>query len=255
MLSIQLIRQNPGVVREALAKRRDDAPLDQIVSLDEERRRLVTEAETLRAGQKQQSREYAKLKSAAAGADTMAQMAKGLGDVRERIRTMEEAVEKVEVKLQDLMLRVPNIPDSSVPVGEDEGDNVVLRTWGEIRCLDFAPLPHWDLGESLDIIDFARGVKLSGSRFYILKGLGALLQRALITFMLDLHVQQHGYTEIYPPCVVKKECLVASSNLPKFADNLYHDVEDDFWLVPTAEVPLTNVHRDEILEAGALPIR
>ena len=140
-----------------------------------------------------------------------------------------------------------------VPVGRDESDNVVVRSWGEIKKFDFEPLPHWDLGTRLGIIDFERGVKISGSRFYVLRGWGAKLQRALIAFMLDLHITEHGYTEVYPPFMVKRECMLGSGNLPKFADNLYHDTEDDLWFVPTAEVPVTNFHRDEIIEPGALP--
>jgi seryl-tRNA synthetase len=140
-----------------------------------------------------------------------------------------------------------------VPVGKGEDDDIIVRSWREPKAFDFTPLPHWHLGESLGIIDFDRGVKLSGSRFYVLKGLGARMQRALIQFMLDLHTTEHGYQEIYPPFMVKKECMVGSGNLPKFADNLYHDDEDDFWFVPTAEVPLTNLHRDEIIPPGILP--
>jgi seryl-tRNA synthetase len=149
---------------------------------------------------------------------------------------------------------VPNIPQPTVPVGSGEEDNVLVRTWGEPKGFDFEPAPHWKLGEALGIIDFDRGVKLSGSRFYVLKGLGARLQRTLISFMLDLHTTDHGFKEIYPPFMVKKECMTATGNLPKFADNLYHDDEDDFWFVPTAEVPLTNLHRDEIIPPGILPI-
>jgi seryl-tRNA synthetase len=255
MLGIQFIRQNPDIVREALNKRNDSAPLDDILALDEQRRKLVTEAETLRAQQKLQSKEYGRLKAEASVEGTeLERLARKLGEVREKIKALEADVEGVERQLDDLLLRVPNIPDSSVPVGADESDNVVLRSWGEPPSFDFTPRPHWEIGEWLDIIDFARGVKLSGSRFYLLKGTGALLQRALIAFMLDLHVKEHGYTEIYPPYVVRRECLIGSSNLPKFADNLYHDEEDDLWLIPTAEVPLTNTHREEILEAGSLPI-
>jgi seryl-tRNA synthetase len=149
---------------------------------------------------------------------------------------------------------VPNVPGPAVPLGTSEEDNVVVRSWGEAKAFDFKPDPHWKLGEALGIIDFERGVKLSGSRFYVLKGLGARLQRALITFMIDLHTTEHGYQEIYPPFMVKQECMVGSGNLPKFADNLYHDEEDDLWFVPTAEVPLTNLHRDEIIPPGVLPV-
>ncbi|TET41647.1 MAG: serine--tRNA ligase, partial [Dehalococcoidia bacterium] len=166
----------------------------------------------------------------------------------------EQEIGQVKSNLEDLLLELPNIPHPSVPQGKDEGDNVVLRTSGEPREFSFKPLPHWELGEKLDIIDLHRGVKLSGTRFYVLKGLGAKLQRALISFMLDLHVDEHGYREIYPPFMVKRECMIGSGNLPKFGDNLYHDDEDDFWFIPTAEVPLTNLHRDEILDVASLPL-
>ena len=152
------------------------------------------------------------------------------------------------------MLEVPNLPDPTVPVGRDDRDNTVLRSEGTPRQFDFTPLPHWEIGPDLDILDFDRGVKIAGSRFYILKAAGARLQRALIAWMLDLHTRQHGYTEIYPPYLVKKECLYGAGQLPKFADNIYHDEEDDLWMIGTAEVPVTNLHRDEILEASALPL-
>ncbi|RLC96420.1 MAG: serine--tRNA ligase [Chloroflexi bacterium] len=256
MLSIQLIRQNPDQVRQALEKRRDSAPLDDILALDGQRRKLITEAETLRAQQKQESKKFGQLKASGAqeSAVELERLSMALAEMRERIKSLESEVEEIEGKLEDLLLRLPNIPDASVPVGQDETGNVVVRSWGELPRFGFPPRPHWELGESLDIIDFARGVKLSGSRFYLLKGAGALLQRALITFMLDLHVREHGYTEIYPPFMVRRDCMIGSSNLPRFAENLYHDEEDDFWFVPTAEVPLTNVHREEILGPGTLPI-
>jgi seryl-tRNA synthetase len=149
---------------------------------------------------------------------------------------------------------LPNIPHPTTPVGRSEDDNVIVRSWGETKKFDFKPVPHWKLGEDLDIIDFERGVKLSGTRFYVLKGAGARLQRAIIAFMLDLHTKEHGYQEIYPPFMVKRECMVGSAQLPKFADNIYHDEEDDLWFIGTAEIPLTNLHRDEILAPGLLPI-
>ncbi len=174
--------------------------------------------------------------------------------LRTKIRALEEEVRSLDKQLEELLLQVPNIPQPTVPSGKDEGDNVVVRSWGEPRSFDFQPAPHWKSGESLDIIDFERGVKLSGTRFYVLKGSGARLQRALISFMLDLHTTEHGYQEVYPPFMVKRECMVGTSNLPKFADHLYHDEEDDFWFIPTAEVPLTNLHRAEIIPPGTLPI-
>ncbi len=240
MLDLRFIRENPDLVREAIANRHDSAPLDEILKLDSERRQKMTGLEDLRHARKQASK------------DRQAAAKEGRA-LRTRVRDLEQEVRTVGNKLEDLLLQVPNIPHSSVPVGSDESDNPIVRSWGEPKDFDFEPAPHWKLGESLDIIDFERGVKLSGSRFYVLKGLGARLQRALIAFMLDLHTTGHGYQEIYPPFMVKRECMVGSAQLPKFADNLYHDDEDDFWFVPTAEVPLTNMHRDEIILPGMLP--
>jgi len=248
MLSIQFIRQNPDLVREALARHNDSAPLDEILRLDNEHRQLLQESEVLRERRNKVSKELGRMK------EKPPEMIADMRQVGERIKALEQEETNLSEQLTDLLLRIPNIPHPSVPVGKDEGDNVVVRSWGAPRQFDFKPRPHWELGEALGIIDFARGAKLSGSRFYVLKGLGARLQRALIDFMLDLHVREHGYTEIYPPFMVKRECMVGSGNLPKFADNLYHDEEDDFWFVPTAEVPLTNLYRDEILPPGTLPL-
>ena len=239
MLDLKFIRENPELVRQALQNRNDSAPLDDILRLDTERRQKMRELDDLRQARKAISREREKEKGR---------------DLRVMIRDLEEEVRRLDEQLEELLLQVPNIPQSSVPVGKDASDNVVVRSWSEPKKLAFEPAPHWKLGEDLGIIDFNRGVKLSGTRFYVLKGLGARLQRALITFMLDLHTTEHGYQEVYPPFMVKKECLVGSSNLPKFADNLYHDAEDDLWLVPTAEVPVTNLHREEILPPGTLPL-
>ena len=240
MLDLRFIRENPDVVREALANRNDTAPIDEILELDTERRRKVQELEDLRRARKEVAR------------DRQAAAEKGR-ELRGQIHDLEETVRGIEHKLNDLLVQVPNIPDASVPIGKDEADNIVLRQWGEPKTFDFDPAPHWTLGESLDIIDFERGVKLSGSRFYVLKGLGARLQRALIAFMLDLHTGEHGYREIYPPFMVKQECMVGAGQLPKFADNIYHDAEEDYWFVGTAEIPLTNLHRDEIILPGMLP--
>jgi len=248
MLDIKLIRDNPDLIREALQKRGDSAPLDEIIKLDEQHRQLLRQVETLRAQRNEVSKQLGRM------AEKSPQLIADMRQIGGRITSLETEIGQIETGLEDHLLRLPNIPAADVPVGKDERDNVVIHSWGEQRDFSFTPLPHWQLGERLDIIDFQRGVKLSGSRFYVLKGLGAHLQRALITFMLDLHVNEHSYTEIYPPFMVKRECMVGSSNLPKFADNLYHDEEDDFWFIPTAEVPLTNLHRDEILPPGTLPI-
>jgi len=249
MLDLKFIREHPDEVREALKKRHDDAPLDEILEADEQRRSLVTEVEQLKQELNERSRQVAR----AQGEERDSLIAENR-ELSERIAELDAQVREVEQRLDELLLLVPNMPHSDAPIGESEDDNVVVRHWGEPRTLDFEPRPHWELGERLGIIDFERGVKLSGTRFYVLRGLGARLQRALITFMLDVHVQEHRYTEVYPPYMVKRECMVGTGNLPKFADNLYHDDEDDMWFIPTAEVPVTNLFREEILDADQLPL-
>jgi seryl-tRNA synthetase len=244
MLDLKFIRENIGLVRQAIANRQDIAPLDEILELDRQRREKLLELEGFRHIRKEAGRERKMAKATAEEGRRL----------RAKIRALEEESRSLDEQLKELLLQVPNIPSPTVPVGVDEEDNVVVRSWGDTKSFDFEPAPHWKLGETLGIIDFERGVKLSGSRFYVLKGLGSRLQRAVISFMLDLHTREHGYQEMYPPFMVKREAMVGSGNLPKFADNLYHDEEDDLWFVPTAEVPLTNLHRDEIITPGVLPI-
>jgi seryl-tRNA synthetase len=248
MLDIKLIRENPDSVRQALDRRRSDFSIDDVLKLDEQRRSLLVDVEGLKARRNDVSKEIGRT------GEKPPQLLEEMRNIGERIKGLDRQVESVEGQLNDLLLQVPNIPHDSVPLGDGGEDNKTVREWGEIRKFDFTPRPHWELGESLGIIDFERGVKLSGSRFYVLRDKGAHLQRALISFMLDLHTGEHGYTEMYPPFMVKRECMVGSGNLPKFADNLYHDEEDDFWFLPTAEVALTNLHRDEIIPPGALPL-
>jgi seryl-tRNA synthetase len=248
MIDIKLIRENPKLVQEALDKRGDTTPLQKIIQLDEQKRAALHEIESLRSQRNQQSKELGRVK------EKPPEMIAKLREMGELIAALEQKSVESDRELTDLLLRVPNIPDASVPPGASDKDNPVRRSWGEPRVFDFKPLPHWELGEKLGIIDFDRGVKISGTRFYILRGLGARLQRALIAYMLDVHTREHGYTEIYPPYLVKQECLFGSGNLPKFGDHLYHDALEDYWLVPTAEVPLTNLHRDEIIPPGKLPI-
>ena len=249
MLSINLIRENPQVVREALDRRDEDhAPLDRIIELDEKRRVILTSSEALRARRNQVSKELSKMKEKPP--EVIAEMRQ----VGSEIKTLETDLKKMDEELDLLLLHIPNMPLQDVPSGADESGNVLIKTVGSAPTFDFQPRPHWEIGENLGILDFERGVKMSGSRFYVLKGRGARLQRALISWMLDFHQSQNGYTEIYPPFVVKREALVGSAQLPKFADNVYHDEQDDLWLVPTAEVPLTNLHRDEILDASDLPL-
>ncbi len=262
MLDLRFIRENPGIVKEGLAKLNTTAPIDDILAADEERRALLAEVEALKAKRNRASKEMGALQGQikrASGEEKAALQATfekkraEMLAVGERIKQLDKRVREVQARLHALLLEVPNLPHESVPVGKDESENVVVRTEGQPRTFDFEPLPHWDLGETLDIIDFERGVKLSGTRFYVLKGAGAALQRALINWMLDLHIREHGYTEIYPPYMVKREMMVGAAQLPKFADNIYHDAEEDYWFIGTAEIPLTNLHRDEILDAGQLP--
>jgi seryl-tRNA synthetase len=252
MLDIALIREQPERVRDALQTLgADPAQVEPILALDVRRRELLTEVEALRAERNRVSKHIGRMQDQAQREPLIAEM-RQVGD---HISGLEEELREVESDLEAAMLAVPNLPHSSVPVGPDESHNVLVGEWGARREFDFEPVPHWDLGPELGIIDFERGVKLSGSRFYILRGAGARLQRALIAWMLDVHTREHGYTEIYPPFIVKEQCMWGAGQLPKLADNIYHDVEDDLWLVGTAEIPLTNLHRDEILDAGVLPLR
>src|SRR6059036_4355390 len=245
MLDIRLIRAEPERVKAELAKVGfPAADLDALLDADRRRREALHALETLRAERTNASKAIRDLKDAAERERAIA----GQRTVGERIAAAAAAAAAAEADFERRMLEVPNLPHPDVPVGPDESANVVVRTVGEPRRLDFPALPHWDLGPQLGIIDFERGVKVSGTRFYVLRGAGARLQRAFITWMLDLHTREHGYTEVYPPAMVKGECLVGTGNLPKFADTLYRDVEEDHWFVPTAEVPVTNLYRDEILE-------
>jgi len=248
MLDIKLIRENPELVRQALEKRGGTFVLDNILEIDELYRSLLRQTEELRAKHNETSKQLGQ------STEKPPQLIAEMRELGEQISTLQQQTREAKADLDSMLLDLPNMPHPTVPLGGGVSDNMVVRTCGKPRELSFEPLPHWELGEKLDIIDFQRGVKLSGTRFYVLKGLGARLQRALISFMLDVQANEHGYKEIYPPCMVKRDCMVGSGNLPKFGDNLYHDEEDDFWFIPTAEVPLTNLHRDEILSADSLPL-
>ena len=263
MIDIRLVREKPDWVKAEINKLYLDAPIDRIIELDQQRREVLTQVEELKAERNRVSKSMGPLRGRIkkAQGEEKAQLeaeferTRGLmGEVGAKIKALDERTRQIDTQLDDALLYVPNLPDPSVPVGVDESENVVVRQEGQVPVFGFEPLPHWDLGPMLDMIDFERGIKLSGSRFYVLKGLGARLQRALISWMIDLHVGEHGYTEVYPPFVVQEKCLVGTGQLPKFADNLYHDVEDDFWWVPTAEVPVTNMHREEIVDPGTLPL-
>lgn len=250
MLDIRLIREQTAMVIEMLGRAGvEQAHVEAVLAFDEQRRQLLREVEQLKALRNTVSKEIGRMKDATERDVRIAEM-RQVGD---RIAEMDREIAELELRQQEALAGLRNLPHPDVPDGPDESQNVVIAQEGVLRTFDFQPKPHWELGTALDIIDFERGVKLSGSRFYVLKGLGARLQRALIQWMLDLHGQQ-GYREVYTPFVVKEETVYASGQLPKFRDNLYRDVEDDLWLVPTAEVPMTSLHRDEILEADQLPL-
>ncbi|NIM93625.1 MAG: serine--tRNA ligase [Anaerolineales bacterium] len=250
MLDIQRIRDNPEEVKAGLARRGEEQPIDEVLQLDTKRRSLLTEVEGLKADRNRTSKEIGRMKDAEEREAKIEEM-RLLGD---RIEELDNEVSDVDAELYELMISIPNVPDPTVPDGLDDSENVIIKAVGEPRTYDFNPLPHWDLGPKLGMIDFERGVKVAGSRFYVLSGAGARLQRALIAWMLDLHIRQ-GYLEKYPPFLVREEIMLASGQLPKFGENLYKDHEDDLWMVPTAEVPLTGLHMDEIIDGQSLPCR
>jgi seryl-tRNA synthetase len=250
MLDLNLIREQPDLVRTALKNRQlDPSPVNDLLRLDEKRRALLTQVESLKAERNVVSKTIGTMKDAAEREQKIAAMR----EVGERIAALDKEVAEVEAELNSITAALPNIPDERTPIGASEDENVVLRTVGQLPEFDFEPKPHWDLGPALGILDFERGSKITGSRFYVLSGAGARLQRALIAFMLDLHIRQ-GYLEKYLPFMVKTATVFGAGQLPKFADNLYKDHEEDLYFVPTAEVPLTGLHMDEILDEAQLPL-
>jgi seryl-tRNA synthetase len=250
MLDLRLIREDPEGVKAAIATLYTTAPIDEILELDNQRRAKLTEVEQLKAQRNEGSKLVNKTKDSGERKRLIEEM-RTLGD---QIAELDAQAKTIESSLNELLLNVPNLPLPEVPVGKDESENVVAAQLGEIPSFDFDPKPHWVLAENLGIIDFERGVKVAGSRFYMLRGDGARLQRALITWMLDLHTQKHGYQEIYPPYMVMEEMLVGTGQLPKFGDVVFLDKYEDRWMIPTAEVPVTNMYRDEILDEALLPI-
>jgi seryl-tRNA synthetase len=298
MIDIALIREKPDWVKAQIGKLQDEqavARIDMIVALDQKRRALLTESESMQAHRKtlnaamgrfrgdKNTSAATKAQAAQAAAEAivakdypraldllsgppsgensdvdsekaLAQLSDALRDMGEKIEAIRKETEHIELELRDNELWIPNLPHDSVKVGASDAENIVFPHEGELRSFDFTPKAHWDLGPELDIIDFDRGVKLSGTRFYVLKGAGARLQRALISFYLDMHTQQHGFTELYTPFLVKPEMMYGAAQFPKFKDVVYNDPDADLYLLPTAEVSITNLHRDEILEADQLPL-
>src|SRR5271166_346681 len=268
MLDIKLIRERPDFVKAELAKRGvEAAEVDRLLEADQKRRNLQAEVDQLRADRKRRAREVGKLAPAERAAEIAKIRAEEADEEKLAKLSADEAIDAsnpllllgtqlglAEKQVEELALTLPNIPRSYVVVGASEADNRVIRTEGTpLEFTAFKPLPHWELGENLGIIDFDRGVKLSGTRFYVLSGAGARLQRALITWMLDVKIREQGYLEIIPPLMVSRETATSTGHLPKNADTMYHDDEDDFWFIPTAEVPLTSLHRDETLDENSLP--
>ncbi len=251
MLDIKWIRNNTEEVKAYLLSRNHDFPLDRLLELDDQRRSLITEAELLKSERNEGSKKVAMAKKTEEDTTVLKERMKEIGI---RIKDIDGDISNVELELENLLLNIPNRPHSSVPVGSDETDNVEIRKWGEPRSFSFEPKAHWDIGEALGILDFERGVRLSQSRFTVLKGAGARLERALVNFMLDLHTGNHGFTEIQPPFMVNSQTMKGTGQLPKFAEDLYRCEGDDLWLIPTAEVPLTNLHAGEILPEEILPL-
>lgn len=253
MLDLKHLRNNFEEVKELLKHRGEDlTDLGKFEDLDVRRRELIVEAEQLKSKRNDVSQQVATLKREKKDADHLITEMREVGD---RIKELDDELRGVEETLETLLLSIPNIPHESVPVGETEDDNVEARKWGEIREFDFEAKPHWDIADGLGIIDFERAGKVTGSRFVFYKGLGARLERALINFMLDLHVDEHGYKEVLPPYMVNRASMTGTGQLPKFEEDAFLIEKEDYFLIPTAEVPVTNMHRDEILSVEELPIR
>ena len=252
MLDPKYIRENIDLVREALNKRKEDVDLDKFLLLDQKRREYIAQVEQLKSRRNKVSQEIAKLKRQKQDTD---HLIKEMQDVSKTIKEYDDRVREVEEELNRVLLTIPNIPHPSVPVGETDDDNIVVREWGEPTAFGFEPKAHWDIGEDLGILDFSTAGKVTGARFTFYKGLGARLERALINFMLDLHTTEHGYTEIFPPYMVHRRSMVGTGQLPKFEEDAFKVADTEYFLIPTAEVPVTNMYREEILDESQLPIK
>ena len=250
MLDIELIRRNPEKVKQGAAAKGEDADVNHLLELDRKRREIIPELEGLRTRRNRASKKIGEIKKQGGNADALV---REMRDVGRHIEELETRLSAVEAELQEAMLAVPNIPAPDVPVGPDPEANEMVRTWGERREFDFTPKAHWELGAQLGILDFARATKMAGTGFALFRGDGARLERALFNFMLDLHGQDHQFTEIFPPFLVNRACMTGTGQLPKLEEDMYHLEPDDYFLIPTAEVPVTNLYRDEILSYEELP--
>lgn len=252
MLDIKFIRSNSELVKEALKKRNAGIDIvDEFLIVDEERRDKLFIAEQLKSQRNTVSKEIGQLKKSGQDAE---KLVKEMGEVSQKIKDLDEDIRQIDAKLTAIILTIPNIPHESVPVGLDENDNQQIKVWGEPKEFSYSPKPHWEIGENLDILDFERAAKVTGARFTFYKGAGARLERALINFMMDLHSTKHGYVEIIPPFMVNRDSMVGTGQLPKFGEDMFHLENVDYYLIPTAEVPVTNLYREEILMEEDLPI-
>ena len=252
MLDMKFVRDNPEIVIEAVRKRNGELNLDEFLALDKERREITQQVEALKNERNTASKEIGKLRKAGGNAEEKMAEVRAIGD---KIAADDARLREIEARLKEIMLTIPNIPAEDCPVGKSDADNPEVRRWGEPRKFDFEPLSHWDIGEKLDILDFERGHKISGARFTVYKGLGSRLERSVVNFYLDLHTSQHGYTEFFPPFIVNGDSMQGTGQLPKFAEDMFKLQGMDMYLIPTAEVPITNLHRDEILNGDDLPLR
>lgn len=252
MLDIKIIRTNPEILKKALEKRKDSFDVNILLKLDEDRRKVLVEVEQLKSKQNEDSKLIPKFKKE--GKDTTPLMQE-MKELSEKIKLLDVKVREIDDELNNILLTIPNIPNESVPSGYTDDDNVEIRKWGEPRKFVFQPKPHWEIGEGLDVLDFAKASKVTGARFTFYKGLGARLERALMNFMLDLHVDKHGYTEVFPPFMVHRNSMIGTGQLPKFEEDAFKVNDTEYFLVPTAEVPVTNMYRDEILDIKDLPIK
>ncbi|MDY0188691.1 MAG: serine--tRNA ligase [Syntrophus sp. (in: bacteria)] len=251
MLDIKFLRQNIDFVKTRIAERGQDIDLDAFIRLDGKRRDILQEVEALRNERNAVSKQVGERKKRKEDAQDLISR---MGEVSSRIRELEDGLKGTEESLQNLLMTIPNIPHESVVCGTSSEDNPVIRVWGEKPKFEFAPKPHWEIGEDLNILDFARGAKIAGARFTLYRGAGAMLERAIVNFMLDLHITEHRYTEILPPFMANRESMTGTGQLPKFAEDLFKIENQEYYLIPTAEVPVTNIHRDEILDEKILPV-
>jgi len=251
MLDIKFIRNNVDKVKKAIELKNDHADIDRLLELDNNKRKMMTEVEELKHQRNKVSEDIGRMKQQNQDAS---QFIGEMKNVSDRIKQLDEKVKSFDQEIYEILIRIPNIPHESVPIGKDASANLAIKRWGELPPKDYKPKPHWEVGEKLGIIDFAGGSRVAGSFFINYKGLGARLQRALIAFMLDLHIKKHGYTEVYPPFIVNRESMFGTGQLPKLEDDMYVTSIDDLFLIPTAEVPVTNLLREQILKGEDLPI-